>query len=228
MSLNAATIRLLIEKGLSADDIADVAEALETTDARVSPAGDEGKSKGAIRQAKYRERAKAKASQNVTDRNAEHNETSQSVTDAPPLSLPPSFPPNPQTNPPPTHPHGGKPARVRGSKRDDVFVLPDDIPQAEWDAFVEMRRMTKQPMTDHAKRLAINDLRKIHAERGHSFAAVLNQSTLNNWRGLFALKDERNGRTNSHRDGRSAWLNESGTGLGGAGDGGGLFDQGGF
>lgn len=230
MGLTASVIRLLIEKGLSAEDIADVADAFERDshamsrvtscdiDEDVTPEDlDEKRRKAADRKRRQRERERG-MSRDVT------YVTRDKCDNSPPLSLPPSFPPYPPNNPPPTHPHVGKPARVRGSKRDEVFVLPADIPQAEWDAFVEMRRMTKHPMTDHAKRLAINDLRTILAKHGHPFADVLNQSTLNNWRGLFALKEERNGRTNSYRDGRSAWLNADGTGLGGVGDERQLFD----
>jgi hypothetical protein len=117
----------------------------------------------------------------------------------------------------------GKPARVRGSKRDDDFVLPADIPQAEWDAFVEMRKRVKKPMTDHAKRLAIAKLGRFRGD-GHDPADVLNQSTLNSWQDLYPIKENRNERPNSYRDGRSAWLNADGTGLGGVGDERQLFD----
>lgn len=112
-------------------------------------------------------------------------------------------------------------------KSDEPFVLPDDLPADEWDAFVEMRKRIKKPMTDHAKRLAVGKLHKLRSS-GHDPTDVLNQSTLNSWQDLYPIKENRHERPNSHRDGRSAWLNESGTGLGGAGDGGGLFDQGGF
>lgn len=83
----------------------------------------------------------------------------------------------------------------------DVFVLPDWIPQDAWDGYVEMRKQIKKPMTDRAKKLAIKELEKLDDE-GHSPEAVLNQSVMNCWQGLFAPK---NG--NGNRDHPKQWRN---------------------
>lgn len=81
-----------------------------------------------------------------------------------------------------------KPNKVPKKRSDnEPFVLPDWIPEKSWDAFVEMRKKLKKPMTDYAKQLAINDLLKLR-ERGHPPEAVLNQSTLHSWQGLFEIK----------------------------------------
>lgn len=67
MSLNAATIRLLAEKGLSAMDIAEVAEAM---------AGEQSRSSAAERQRRYRDRKRndRDVTRDVTDeRNAKEN-----------------------------------------------------------------------------------------------------------------------------------------------------------
>lgn len=111
----------------------------------------------------------------------------------------------------------GSSKREREQTAELAFVLPPDIPTDEWNAFVDMRKRIKKPMTDHAKGLAVKELRKL-ATQGHDPPDVLNQSILNSWQGLFALKEQRNGRANSYRDGRSAWVNDAGTGLGGVGD----------
>jgi hypothetical protein len=70
--------------------------------------------------------------------------------------------------------------------------LPDWLPVDAWDAFVAMRKKIKAPMTDEAKRLAVIELEKL-MQKGHRPRAVLEQSTLNSWRGLFEIKANRSG-----------------------------------
>jgi hypothetical protein len=145
--------------------------------------------------------------------------------DSPPLPPPPpSFPQTPNQPPPPPAPpcvtgadaheglgsdlfgtgeEGGddgedntKPKAKEKSKREEPFELPSHIPTAEWDAYREMRKAINKPLkTPHAMRLAVKALDQL-AEDGHPPGAVLDQSTLNSWQGLFALKDGRNGTGN--------------------------------
>lgn len=90
MNLTAAAIRLLAEKGLSAMDIAEIAEAMEPT-----------RTSGAARQARYRERQKRNESDVTRD-----------VT-----NTPLSRPPNENISNPPTHtPDNKKPARAKGTR----------------------------------------------------------------------------------------------------------------
>lgn len=79
----------------------------------------------------------------------------------------------------------------RGRKA-PAFVPPSDIPESEWDAFEDMRRKIGKPMTDKARSLAVDRLRKL-AEAGWPPGDVLNHSILNNYQGLFPPKDDRNG-----------------------------------
>lgn len=72
-------------------------------------------------------------------------------------------------------------------KTNATFTLPDWIPAEAWTGYVEMRKTIRKPLTDRAKTLAISELAKLNAE-GHDPAAVLNQSTLHSWQGLFPLK----------------------------------------
>jgi hypothetical protein len=70
--------------------------------------------------------------------------------------------------------------------------LPDWIPLQTWLAFVEMRRTIRSPMTGHAVDLAIRKLAVLKAS-GEDIEEVLNESILNNWKGLFPVRrnDER-------------------------------------
>ena len=72
-------------------------------------------------------------------------------------------------------------------------ILPPDIPESirgAWDSFVEMRRRISKPMTDYAKQLAYRELCKLSTDPEMQ-AKILDQSTLNGWQGLFALKEEK-------------------------------------
>jgi hypothetical protein len=70
--------------------------------------------------------------------------------------------------------------------------LPQGIDPTEWAEFVKMRIKVRAPLTDHAQKLAVGKLQKLQAE-GHNPNAVLRQSTMNSWKGLFGVKPEGNG-----------------------------------
>lgn len=87
-----------------------------------------------------------------------------------------------------------------------TFVLPPDIPAEPWEGFEEMRRKIRKPMTDKARALIVNELRKL-AEDGHPPGKVLEQSIMHDWQGVFRLKDRNDDRPRTAQpagSGRSA------------------------
>jgi hypothetical protein len=66
--------------------------------------------------------------------------------------------------------------------------IPDWIPTESWLGFVEMRTTIKKPLTPRAVELAIAQLGKLR-DAGYPPGAVLDQSVMNGWLGLFPLKD---------------------------------------
>lgn len=78
-----------------------------------------------------------------------------------------------------------KPKRKSKAKR-EPFVRPDHIPAEPWSEFERMRAR-KHPLTDHARKLIVKDLDEL-AEHGFPPGDVLDQSTKNGWRGVFAIK----------------------------------------
>lgn len=70
-------------------------------------------------------------------------------------------------------------------------TFPDWMPTEAWVGYVEMRKKIKKPMTPRAEQLAINTLDKLR-QQGQDVGAVLDQSTLNSWQGLFPLAERRN------------------------------------
>lgn len=74
-----------------------------------------------------------------------------------------------------------------------MIEIPSWIPAEAWAGYVEMRVAIKKPLkTERAINLAINTLDRLRAD-GNDPAAVLDQSTLNSWQGLFAVRIERRG-----------------------------------
>lgn len=68
-------------------------------------------------------------------------------------------------------------------------ALPAWIPGDAWDSFVEMRRKLRAPLTKKAEEIAVSELKKLRDE-GNDPRAVLEQSTMKSWRGLFPVKHE--------------------------------------
>ncbi len=68
-------------------------------------------------------------------------------------------------------------------------ALPDWIPTDAWVAFCAMRKSIKKPITESAIPLAIAKLDKLRSA-GNDPRAVLEQSTLNSWQGMFEVKTD--------------------------------------
>jgi hypothetical protein len=81
-----------------------------------------------------------------------------------------------------------------------AFVLPERIDATAWAAFEEMRKTIRKPLTDDARRLAVGRLDKFAAE-GMTATAVLNQSTLQCWAGVFPIKPDFNHGGNGNGNG---------------------------
>jgi len=69
----------------------------------------------------------------------------------------------------------------------DTDSLPDWMPQENWQGFVDHRRRMRAPLTPRAIKLIVDQLSSLR-ERGQPPEAVLDQSVINGWRGIFELK----------------------------------------
>lgn len=85
----------------------------------------------------------------------------------------------------------GMPVKIQDSKKAlppiSPNLLPDWLPKLEWDAFLAMRKRKRASPTDRAIVLLLNKLEALKVD-GHDPGRVLDQSTENNWTGLFPLK----------------------------------------
>lgn len=68
------------------------------------------------------------------------------------------------------------------------FLLPSWVPGEAWDAYVEMRKKIKKPLTEYASILAVRKLGDL-LRGGHQPQDVLDQSTFNCWQGLYAIRE---------------------------------------
>lgn len=67
--------------------------------------------------------------------------------------------------------------------------LPEWLKPEDWQAYLDHRNKLRKPMTDEAQRRAIAELDKLRGH-GNSAGAVIQQSLLRGWVGLFPVKDQ--------------------------------------
>jgi transcriptional regulator with PAS, ATPase and Fis domain len=72
---------------------------------------------------------------------------------------------------------------------------PANIKKETWDAFVEMRKSMKAPLTSFSANLIVEKLAKLSSDNGNGMELILQQSIANNWKGVFPLKDGDYGRS---------------------------------
>lgn len=71
-----------------------------------------------------------------------------------------------------------------------MSTLPPWVPPEAWSDYIDMRKKIRKPMTARAMEMAIGVLYKL-MEDGYDVGAVLDQSTMNSYQGLFPLKERR-------------------------------------
>ncbi len=74
----------------------------------------------------------------------------------------------------------------------DKIIIPEWIDKDTWEDFLEMRKKNRSIPTDKAKVLLIKELNRLKGE-GHNPNEVLNQSIMNNYKGVFPLKGGQGG-----------------------------------
>lgn len=83
----------------------------------------------------------------------------------------------------------------KGKKTPAVYYPTDDLLNQTFTDYVEMRKKLKSPMTERAIQLAMGNLEKLSGGDNDTAVQILEQSIMNSWKGLFALKEEKqNGR----------------------------------
>ena len=75
----------------------------------------------------------------------------------------------------------------------EAAELPSWVPVESWEAFLEMRKKLRKPLTARAQKMLISKLGQFRA-KGFDPAEVLDQSTMNSYQGIFEPKGTSNTR----------------------------------
>lgn len=73
---------------------------------------------------------------------------------------------------------------VESDKKTQIHDLPDWLPKDDWQAFKEMRKAIKKPMTERAEQMLIKKLQAMKS----SPSLILQQSIINCWQDIYELK----------------------------------------
>lgn len=97
-----------------------------------------------------------------------------------------------QTEPNPTQPRENPTQSKAAGKKPPAAAepmpdLPDWIDPEAWNGFAAMRRRERHPLTPRAAKLVLAELEKLQTA-GHDPTTVLDQSTRNGWRDVYAVK----------------------------------------
>ena len=74
-------------------------------------------------------------------------------------------------------------------KEKNIYIGKSDEFVDAFEGYAEMRKQIKKPLTDRAKQMVINKLDKLSSNEKTQIA-ILNQSTVNCWQGVFELRDK--------------------------------------
>jgi len=72
-------------------------------------------------------------------------------------------------------------------KFSEKIILPEWLPENDWNDFLDHRAKLKAPMSIIAQRRGISSLMKLK-EQGNDISEVLDQSIVNGWKGFFAVR----------------------------------------
>ena len=72
-------------------------------------------------------------------------------------------------------------------KKQPTVDLPVWLPKEKWEAFVQMRKQLKKPMTDYAIKLMVDKLVRLR-DAGHNVAELLDKSITNGWLDVYEPK----------------------------------------
>lgn len=77
----------------------------------------------------------------------------------------------------------------KNSNKNYIYYPNDEKLNQTFLDYMDMRKKIKSPMTDRAVTLAMNTLEKLSGGDNDKAIAILEQSIMNSWKGLFELKD---------------------------------------
>jgi phage replication O-like protein O len=93
-------------------------------------------------------------------------------------------------------------------KQSDIFQLPVWVNKDTWESFLEMRIKIRKPATASAKILLIKKLENLKFQ-GFDPNAILEQSIMNSWQGLFEIRNQLFGGSQNGKQGHTQLPNNA-------------------
>lgn len=88
--------------------------------------------------------------------------------------------------------NGGKNGAKTAETLIEGLVLPDSVPLENWEGFVQLREKLRKPLTLRGAKLILAKLEEFR-KAGDDPGAVLDQSVMRGWQGVFPLEQYRRG-----------------------------------
>lgn len=79
--------------------------------------------------------------------------------------------------------------KTKTKTNEEIYKEVPELSEA-WDAFVEMRKKIKKPLTERAETMIWNKLNELAKDNPVKQAEILNQSTMHCWQTVYPLKEE--------------------------------------
>lgn len=90
-----------------------------------------------------------------------------------------------------TDEESNKEIKKEGNKEINKYYPADELLDAAFKDYVSMRKQIKKPMSDKAIELAMKKLNDLSGGNNDTAIAILNQSIMNSWQGLFPLNQKK-------------------------------------
>jgi hypothetical protein len=92
--------------------------------------------------------------------------------------------------------------------------IPDEKLKKAFYDFIEMRKSIKSPLTENALKLAIKKASELSGGDSEQATKIVEQSVLNDWKGLYPVKDENQQKPATKTDWISDYYKKAGLGGG--------------
>lgn len=194
VSVIAAALKHMLAAGMPHDAILSAVAAMEADIVR-DPVAERRRAYDRERRREERAAAKEALSTGHTRTSAE-SEDKADIADIAPFPAPsPSFPPDPQTNPTPTHTPEGVTPRTRKA---DPFPMPDGVDPDHWRDFLENRKRKRLPNTPTAHKRLMQDIERL-ADAHWPPGRLIEHAAARGWAAIFdPRQDPRNDRPDRH------------------------------
>lgn len=203
VSVIASALKHMLAAGMPADAIVAAVAEMEANLAR-DPVAEKRRAYDRDRRREERAAARAALSTGHPTTSAESEDKADNADNAPFPAPAPSFPPDPLTNPTPTHTPGGDVPRLRKA---DPFPMPDGVDPEHWRDFLANRKRKKLTNTATAHKKLLGDIARISDDEWPP-GRLIEHAAAAGWAGMYDPREQDNrhgNRSIGRGERRSSW-----------------------